>query len=124
MTPDVVARVDAWLASRRGQHLWLVNDWKKACRLWKYRRSKDPDDTSGAVASAEAAMRGILLALVREAWADKSGSVTPESGRRSRGKWACIAQAPGATCGRMFIASSEDDALATALEAAPRREGA
>ena len=109
MTPEIVARVDAWVADHRPALLvrgrWLVNDWRKACTLWRYRRAKDPGDASGAVASAEAAMVGLLFALVREAWGD--------------GVW------------RLELVGVEQrddhslaDALVAALEAAPRPEAA
>ena len=127
MTPEIVERVDAWIGARVPDGsddplVWLVSDWRKACALWRYRRAKDPEDASGAVASAEAAMVGLLLALVREAWGDARASVTPERGRPG-GEWACCVQPPARQVGRMFVAGSEDEALVAALEAAPRREG-
>ena len=125
MTPEIVARVDAWVADHRPALLvrgrWLVNDWRKACTLWRYRRAKDPGDASGAVASAQAAMHGVLLELVRWAWNDPRTSVTPERGRPG-GEWACCVQPPARQVGRMFVAGSEDESLVVALEAAPRRE--
>jgi hypothetical protein len=121
VSPEIVARVDAWLAAQPDKNPWLAHDWRSASTLWRYRRAKDPEDASGTVASAAASMRGILLALVRDAWGDSRASATPERGRPGE-EWACCVLPPASKVGRMFVAGSEDDAIVAALEAAPRRE--
>lgn len=120
ITPELVARVDAWLASRRGQHLWLANDWRKASALWRHRRSKDPADSSGAVASAVAAMRGILLALVREAWVDQTVHVRAIEDPEPEGyAWMACNKYGAAKFARLTWSRSEAERLVAALEAAP-----
>ena len=133
VTPEIIERVDAWIGARvpdatarwwrvpdgSGDPLvWLVNDWRRACTLWRYRRAKDPGDASGAVASAQAAMTGLLLALARKAW--DSPDMQPEY---HDGIW-CIRRLGSLIAGpngtAFFI---EAEALVVALEAAPRREG-
>ena len=121
MSPELVARVDAWIEARspdgRGDALVLM--WSHLGDLaW----SASTDAGREAIAAAVgAAMRGVLLELVRWAWDDARASVTPERGRPG-GEWACIAQPPGRCLGRMFVSEAEDEALVVALEAAPRRE--
>jgi len=62
MTPEIIARVDAWLAHSTRPVLWLNLDWRTACLALADRQ------TDRGRASCEAAMTGILVALVREAW--------------------------------------------------------
>ena len=130
MTPEIVERVDAWIGARVPDGsddplVWLVSDWRKACALWRYRRAKDPEDASGAVASAEAAMVGLLLALVRWAW---DWNVWAQSSFDSD-IWLVMCPKLGPDRdGRPLIGSidieghTEAEALVAALEAAPRRE--
>jgi hypothetical protein len=127
VTPEIVARVDAWIEARvpsgRGDPLvWLVNDWRKACALWRHRRAKDADDVSGAVASAQAAMRGVLLVLVRWAWGIPGLSVASHpSGLFAL--WRVLAHGEVLHIEQRVAWATEDEALVVALEAAPRREG-
>jgi len=80
MTPELVARVNAWLARRPGST--LARRWSALASTWADQRRSTLQylvapgvDVSGAegslVGDAEAtasAMGGVLLALVREAW--------------------------------------------------------
>lgn len=60
--PECIAQVDAWLAGRAPTA--LSRRWGIFVSTWWYEREKWPDD----VHATEAAMCGILLALVVEAW--------------------------------------------------------
>lgn len=121
MTPELVARVDAWIEARspdgRGDALVLM--WSHLGDLaWSASTEAGREAIAAAVGTA---LRGVLLAIVRWAWDDPRASVTPERGR-PRGEWACCVQPPARQVGRMFVAGSEDEALVLTLEAAPRRE--
>lgn len=72
MTPEIIARVDRWLASRKEWLLateyrdWMHYEWANAVDRY---RSHERGDRREAVA---AALSGLLLALVREAWGGAS----------------------------------------------------
>jgi hypothetical protein len=134
VTPQLIARVDAWLAARypvsSSEPPALVRCWSDLLNTLLRQREHDWNDDAEAT---ESAMRGILLALVREAWGD-SGAYTY---RIASGQWYCAVASiqrgdstqPGwrlrdTADGRrwvgQFLRDTEDDALVAALEAAPQ----
>jgi hypothetical protein len=108
MTPEIVRRVDAWLARRPGSA--LSRRWSALASTWADQQiSALPED---AEASA-AAMGGVLLALVREAW----GHPHTNACRTSDGRYWGV-RCPGFG-GHMGTGNTEAEALVEALEAAP-----
>lgn len=116
MTPEIIARVDRWLASRKAWLLsaeyrdWLHHEWRLAVDRYN---SHERGCRREAVA---ATLSGLLLALVREAWGDGSAHVWHEDQdeRGDGGGWWCEAG------DRMFHGDTELAALFSALEEAPQ----
>jgi hypothetical protein len=106
MTTEVIARVDAWMVGRTPTA--LSRRWSTLVSLWWYEREKWPDD----VHATEAAMRGILLALVRVGWSDPSLTVA-----QGVGGW--LPSGRVADTRGLYGYISEDEALVATLEAAP-----
>ena len=110
MTPELISRVDtvlaSWCPDSPLAHLW----WQLAA-TWLLQHGEDRHAT-------EASMRGVLLALVREAWGYENLYVRPAD---ARGGWIAADIVRGRVCPQTF--SSEDDALVAALEAAPEVPG-
>jgi hypothetical protein len=69
VTTEIIARVDACLAQSTSPVLWLLHDWVALCRELATR------DTNRSRQSIKAAMTGILLEIVREAWGGESVDV-------------------------------------------------
>jgi hypothetical protein len=123
MTPEMVSRVDAWIdAHARAMArdpaplaFELRYAWLDARKRWQSYVASGQGDA--ARRAAEAAMRGLLLALVRWAWHDKASTQYQDVG----GLWACIVPATWGSPFHMFEAKTEDEALVDALESAPRR---
>jgi hypothetical protein len=121
LTPEIIARVDAWIVAHRDLPEWgrqasmstsrrwlllgaLIGELAKL-RLW-------PDDPV-----ADASAKGILLALVREAWGDlgmhtSAGTLMRPGDRSTWTTWSGDRME-----GR--LGETEAEALVAALEAAP-----
>lgn len=116
MTPEIVTRVDAWLITNASSGP-LARRWASLSDWWWTLRRRCLECEANANA---AAMLGVLLALVREAWGEHGMLHERCDGiwivRRPRGP-AGLIEGPH---GSAFF--TEDEALATALETAPRRE--
>jgi hypothetical protein len=111
MTPELIARVDAWLAKRDPQ-------WSRALsRCWKvYGHELRLADSPEEKAAVSAALTGILLALVREAWDDPYASpCICDYDLPSEGWQVYITTAP-----KIYFEATEAEALVAALEAAPQ----
>lgn len=133
MTPELVARVDAWLASRSGSA--LARRWFALASMWADQRRSalrylvapglDPSGSEGdleddAEATA-AAMRGVLLELVRCALGVPGLSVASHpSGVVAL--WRVLAHGEVLRIDGRVAWATEDEALVVALEAAPQRE--
>ena len=114
MTPEIVARVDAWLRSRgltdaRGPAGALARRWSALEFTWALQRREVPEE-AGATA---AAMGGVLLALAREAW---GRDVFVE--HHSDGRWRVHQQHREYVIG---VGVTEHEAILHALEAAPEQ---
>ena len=115
MTPELVGRVDAWLHARGLGHA-LARSWYALRGTWAAQRE---EAFPGEAEATAAAMGGVLLALVREAW-PSDGELLPDHEpawtiREHRGStWVC-----GVPGGGQFDGATETEALAAALEAAP-----
>ena len=114
MTPEIIARVDAWLASREA---WLLEDDSRWIlgQCWGFQV-----DVFGRVAAHEragalASMMGILLALVRESWGDAGVYCERYMGADFDG-WAVRPLMPWPA---IATGETEAEALVAALEAAP-----
>ena len=154
MTREIVARVDAWIEARTRKGApsasnlayALMAAWSDARMSW--RCAGLAGNTEERVAALAASLRGILLDLVRDAWGcDQWRRLTVEpagggwcivlrNGRhrppsRAQEGWTLdpavhmryVSEIDRGPFGRNEYAT-EDEALACALEAAPRREAA
>lgn len=67
LTPEIIARVDAWLASHRD---WVIasRDRQMLYCEWRLRSHSWEHLAEGSRAGVEAAMAGVLLALVMDGW--------------------------------------------------------
>lgn len=131
MTPEIVARVDAWISANVSPQApdagplacALVVAWADASTRWRVYASVGADEF--VMAALAASMRGLLLALVREAWGEPylwAGVVDDgENFEDDDLAWSVDGPEQGLD---LDFETTEDEALATALEAAPRREGA
>ena len=116
MTPQIVERVDAWLA-RAGASPSLEKVWRHL-RAIRYSSSHvDAEDAIGA------AMRGVLLELVREVWGRHVSIVCTDAGWAMRLQGGAVGVPELTRGGGHPWHLTEDEALVVALEAAPRREG-
>lgn len=126
MTPELISRVDAWISARLP--LWplpagsgarrssdLAFRWHCDSQRW---RTFAAGTGKSFLAAESAGLRGVLLALVREAWGCENLYVRPAD---ARGGWIAADIVRGRVCPQTF--SSEDDALVAALEAAPEVPG-
>lgn len=123
MTPEIIARVDAWLATHDAS-VWLRADWTSRVENWRYRAGFRDDsnvDRAKALASIEAAMLGILLALVREAWGVPSLRCGHVGGWGDDWDTWHVDNPPGRGHGCCLKGEgpTEAEALVAALEAAP-----
>lgn len=133
MTPEIIARVDAWLASREAwinsqqhrmglRHTWTIIS--EALTTW---RTHGPQtkcyevvgyDECGAVT----ALTGILLGLVREAWGDSHMSASRRRHIRNSDNrvWHLNSTTGPCSCrGGHWYGATEIEALGAALEASP-----
>ncbi len=133
MTPAIAARVDAWISDniallepdgfREAIAFNLRYGWLGARRVWE--RSIATARGEAACRVAAAAMRGIMLELVRWAWGDEMLyavvlDVTPSHGGNVLyRRWTVIQ--PSLNGSVIGMLEDEDEALVTALEAAPRQ---
>jgi hypothetical protein len=115
VTPEIIVRVDAWLVKAGPQFAALARCW--AVYSHELRLADSPEDR----AAVSAAMRGVLLAIVRVAWG------VPSLRCGHVGKWSedwdtwQVDNPPGRGhgCCLASTGSTEDEALAAALEGAP-----
>lgn len=124
MNIEIIARIDAWLESRRADP-----EWKRQASMLESRRWNIIGSWNGVASrlrtwpgdpGEQAAAAGILLALVREAWNDPHLSTewTGPSWEGLNDGWGLAG--PTALCCGIGIFPTEDDALVAALESAPR----
>lgn len=113
MTPEIIARVDRWLASRKAWLLsaeyrdWLHHEWRLAVDRYN---SHERSCRREAVA---AALSGLLLALVREAWG-------PGYTVRSTEGQVCAVVVEYDQDGTVCFVGHGDDRFIRALEASSR----
>lgn len=121
MTPQIVERVDAWLACRSGSA--LSRRWSALASAWADQRRSALRCLVGTLADdAEAtatAMRGVLLALVREDWNDPHIYVRKSV---TRNQWVAWRKRLRDDEDEVKVSEgrTEDEALVAALEAAPK----
>jgi hypothetical protein len=114
MTPEIIARVNVWLVGR--EHDALVAAWVTQADLWSLLGENGADQRG-----ATAALSGILLALVREAWGDPMMAVSQAWGWDGSLEYTDEWEIEGRD--RRIPEGSyktEAEALIVALEAAPR----
>lgn len=112
MTPETIARVDAWLAEREDNSP-LAKRWSVLAESWQLEVA---ENLPAYARVTEAALTGILLALVREAWGDRYASAWG-----TRDGWG-VESRSGLGLADGCDHDTEADALLSALEAAPAKE--
>jgi hypothetical protein len=133
MTPELISRVDTVLAARLRSWPLPANDDERRMKdlafKWYCDSKRWRSFASGAgkifLASETAGLRGVLLALVREAWNDPHANT---DATLVQGVWRWWVHVPSRRPGNVddTIAGrgdTEDDALVSALEAAPEVPG-
>lgn len=123
LTPEIIARVDAWLAARWPNAGAMSRDEAFLVGMWVTLKG-DIGPYGNIGAGVAAAMSGVILALVREAWGGCDVYTnSPAQVRAARAtveiRWplkGCVSHWENR---RSFFGASLAEALVAALEAAP-----